>query len=100
LGQEQQELALMKHKAQMVIIPYFQLSPQLAAAVVVSVVQLVVLAVRVAVLVQRKAMAVVLVVLEQQIKDMLAGIQRLQQMPQEILMAVVVEVLVLLELIQ
>ena len=90
----------MKHKAQMVIIPYFQLSPQLAAAVVVSVVQLVVLAVRVAVLVQRKAMAVVLVVLEQQIKDMLAGIQRLQQMPQEILMAVVVEVLVLLELIQ
>jgi hypothetical protein len=31
---------------------------------------------------------------------MLAGIQRLQQMPQEILMAVVVEVLVLLELIQ
>jgi hypothetical protein len=68
----------MKYKAQVVLIPYFQLSPQLAAAAAVLVVQLVVLVVRVAVRAQRKAMAPALVVLEQQVKDMLAEIQRLQ----------------------
>jgi hypothetical protein len=48
-----------------VLIPYFQASPQLVAGALGSVVQMVKLVVQVAVLVQRKAMAVALVVLEQ-----------------------------------